>query len=135
MSIARSAWTRLEGPADGHRSYRVRDAGSYLAAHYHALKRNGRPEQWESTEEKIAYVNHGRWVIDCECGNGCLTGPEWDVACCFDCGCTHTAIRFPDTATAIEQLLIARPARANQNWRAPETEADLRRENAAHGLG
>ena len=79
-----------------------------------------------------AYVNHGRWVIDCDCGAGNSVHPDWKLACCLECGAIRTNIVFPAEIREIERTLASRKRQANRNWRPGETVATLKAENAAH---
>ena len=87
----------------------------------------------ERDETPVAYVNEGRWVIDCDCGNGCIAGPVgWDggnvsVAICFECGSVYRPA-FPLTRASIETVLLARPAVHQRNFMADPANAEK------HGL-
>ena len=93
-------------------------------------------------ERLVAYINEGRWIVDCvamtmqdvRCRNGCATAPAWGVACCFSCGAIYRDLTFPAGADAIVRTLARRPELATQNWRPEETLADLEAENMAHGV-
>lgn len=99
------------------------------------------------TEERItiAYLSHGRWVIDCPvCNLGWIVQIEtpfaiYDAnhkpfASCMKCGWKPTAVQFPAEYSEIQRLMSLRPKDINRNWRPPETIADLRIENAANGV-
>lgn len=86
-----------------------------------------------------AYVNEGRWVVDCPTCAGaqlaCLSDPRF---MCNECGNAEVGGRFRPvvlpvarTREALARILEPRPT-ANQHWRPGETLADLRRENRAH---
>ena len=85
-----------------------------------------------------AYVNHGRWLVDCPCGNGILVEPRADTAACLPvehgaCGKT-SPVRWPapQTVAAAAKLLEERPM-LNRNWHPDrETVAVLRAENKAN---
>ena len=81
-----------------------------------------------------AYVNHGRWLVDCVCGNGVpvdrVDGPA--EAVCFSCGAVWTGIVFPDERREIETLLTTRRWDTHQNWKPGETVDKLQRENDEH---
>jgi len=88
-----------------------------------------------------AYVSEGRWVADCGT-EGCTGGMEvsrvYGFALCAHCaggiqGGAWFTVAFPKDADEIEALLEVRPE-ANQNWLIGETIADLKRENAEHGM-
>ena len=95
------------------------------------------PEQGydeESTPLK-AYVNHGRWLVKCECG-GCEKVWEEGWVMCQSClnaayGHKYRKTIFPTSRKAIEAILVVRPL-SNRNWSPGETLAMLRRENEEH---
>lgn len=91
-----------------------------------------------------AYVNDGRWVVQCPTGDGGalvldLAEPYFICPECGnrgDDGSWHEVLFPPARAmAAIEAALLARPDRANRNWTYGETVRDLRSENALHGVG
>jgi len=93
----------------------------------------------------IAYLSHGRWVIDCpNCNLGYVVHIESPFAIfdakntpfsnCIKCGWKPTAVQFPAEYPEICRLTSLRPKEINRNWRPPETIFDLRIENAAHGV-
>ena len=86
----------------------------------------------ENDTPVVAYVNHGRLLIDCTCGNGVPTSPPASVteAVCFSCGTIWTNIVFPRDFATIIDVLRERPLAHTRNWRTPETISDLRAENA-----
>jgi hypothetical protein len=81
-----------------------------------------------------AYVNHGRWVADCDCGSGVACGPDSRDAVCFECGAVWR-VKFPrsDRIDAAVAILDGRRYAKQRNWRPDrgETLDDLRAENAA----
>ena len=83
-----------------------------------------------------AYMNWGRWVVDCPAGCG---GAELASSNrCASCG-EEYRVDFPPERQAIERLLALRPetkkgVASHRNWRPGETLADLRRENIEHGV-
>jgi len=81
---------------------------------------------------RFARVDHGRWIVDCECGAGLFVRRGWALACCIDCGAQYHDVRFPLEADEIERLLLARPKRENQSWWPSESVEELQRENAAY---
>lgn len=82
----------------------------------------------------VAYVNWGRWVIDCRCGSGAAVELRKREAYCFECGGIHRDVQLPpaDILTQIESVLERRTHLSAQNWSPTETVDDLRAENAAH---
>jgi hypothetical protein len=91
----------------------------------------------------VAYVNHGRWVVDCECGDAGVVDPAWPDRGFFCFGCyniIHTGlprrVTYPMDGVRylVEGLLLLRPDPATRNWSPAETVGDLTIENIAHGL-
>lgn len=81
-----------------------------------------------------AYINHGRWVVDCPRCNGGVKVSEQEAGC-PDCG-AELAVGWPDQADrdAAEEVLAVRPTE-NRNWYpATEDVDDLKAENLLHGL-
>lgn len=91
-----------------------------------------------------AYVNHGRWIVKCECGGAEKAWEEGVFMCqsCFNAGHGHKYRQavFPKDRQKIEALLALRPL-PNRNWNnlhdrirlgRDETAADLERENKEH---
>lgn len=68
-----------------------------------------------------AYVNEGRWVVDCpDCNNAQLACRTDHRFMCNECGNLAIGrlwrpVRWPAEVHRIEPLLAGRPAR-NQNW-------------------
>ncbi len=83
----------------------------------------------------LAYINHGRWLADCECKGAELVFDEGLLVClsCFNKahGYQPRRVAFPEERLAIEALLERRPLE-NQNWRPGESLAQLQAENDAH---
>jgi len=92
------------------------------------------------TREVAARVNEGRWIADCPfCGGAQFTSPDDRRFLCADCGNVEIGgkwmrVIWPAVPEAIEDVLVIRPTE-NRHWLPGETAADLRRENAQHGLG
>lgn len=85
-----------------------------------------------TTKKLDAYVNHDRWVADCECRAGVAVEPTLDVCVCLDCG-TLYRVRMPDDWKAGEQVLAHRDVE-NRNWTVGQTVQDLKAENLTHGV-
>lgn len=90
--------------------------------------------------ELAAYVNHGRWIV--ECPDGC----RWAVVASaqapfFFCGrCANAKnggawlrVVYPQDKATIEYQLLKRPREENRNWKPGERVSDLIRENAMAG--
>ena len=88
------------------------------------------------TDPIYAYINHGIWVLLCECMAGVYVHPEWPEARCMGCGAVYTNVQVPGIVerVMIEEALLKRPLSANRNWRTGETVADLEAENVLHGV-
>ena len=101
-----------------------------------ARKRWPRLRVHESLAPLAARVDHGRWVVDCECGAGNMTDPAWGAATCLACGAVHRCVTFPDGEMRlnVEHLLLARTETKTRNWRPGERELDLAIENVEHGV-
>jgi hypothetical protein len=105
------------------------------------LSRRG---QTDSTAQVTAEVNQGRWVGRCPfCPSAQVVTPDDPRFLCAGAdGCANAPVRgafvavvFPPASVQddVEAALMPRPTE-NRNWRRGETPADLREENAAHGL-
>lgn len=82
-----------------------------------------------------ARVDAGRWIVDCDCGAGNSTHPEWGIALCYGCGAVREKVKFPKEWKGVEKELLRRPETVTRNWLSGETVAALKRENAEHGVG
>jgi hypothetical protein len=121
--------------------HNVQTVAEYRARHAAFLgerrQRGARYAVHEVDTPIAARIDAGTWLIDCDCGAGNATDPEWGLACCFGCGAVHTRVEFPtpDTRSAIEALLIARPRTIDRAWRPGEAIVDLVQENLAIRAG
>ena len=109
---------KIGGPREAHgvsteAEYRARALG-----HSANMRRAGYPvpERLTEREERPdAYISCGRWVVDCDCGNGPSTSPELPVAICFDCLSVWYP-RFPSDWQAAETALLERPDPDSRHW-------------------
>ena len=82
-----------------------------------------------------AYVNHGRWIVECpSCSSAQVasrTDPRFFCSECLNgyAGQEFVAVVWPEDAEAIEAELEKRPQKTNQNWMTHETVSILRAEN------
>ena len=104
----------IHGPAEGHQHAGVTDVASYLEVHSRAMIKKEQ-NVFEVTDPIDAYINHGRWVVNCECNGGGLTSPTFKVSCCFDCGRRYTNVVFPNDAKEIEKELMKRREQHHRN--------------------
>lgn len=110
------------------------------------------PRLDETGIERVVHVSDGRWLVDCDCGNGCFAHPgdgttAWPraVAACTECGRVYVP-KFPSGWKTATDALLARPDVRTRHWFPDEGDAtkrgiakgertaDLERENRAHGL-
>lgn len=94
-------------------------------------------------ERAAAYVNHGRWMIDCPfgCGAAQEADPTWPLTLCPNCWNAAVdgrwvRVEWPDEQTAdeIERCLLVRPDEQTRNWYPHETVATLCEENVWYGV-
>ena len=81
----------------------------------------------------MAYLNHGRWVVDCpdpDCAGAELAR---EVFVCSNCKRT-TEVEWPDDKSLIDNATAVRSVPQTRNWRPGETLDDLNRENEMHGV-
>lgn len=93
--------------------------------------------EFEQRRAVLAYVNHGRWLVDCpDCANADHVDPDDPIYVCVACGNRGRYLRviFPGArgVDAIERLLGARPDETTRNWSPGETKMSLERENQAN---
>jgi hypothetical protein len=106
----------IQGPVDGHGHAGVKDLESYRTVHAHSMSKANK-DVFEVDEPRDAYINHSRWVVDCDCNGAGLTSLQWKVSCCFDCGRVFTNVMFPKDAKAIETELLKRREDTTRNWK------------------
>ena len=122
----------IQGPAEKLSHNGITDAKSYVESHARIMSQ--RQGKSSDVEGKVsAYVNQGRWVVNCLCNGGCLTSPEFKIACCFDCGRVFRNVVFPYDARRIEQELLKRKSLDNRNWNG-ETVESLEAETRSGGI-
>lgn len=88
-----------------------------------------------------ARIDQGRWLADCpHCNGSEAVEPDTPLFYCLNSWCSrptgnlYAPLRFPKERVAIERVLLDRPNPTTRNWRRGESLADLRAENAAHGV-
>ena len=93
----------------------------------------------ESADEPLAtYVNHGRWVVMCECGDAQLASADDPRFFCVSClnerqGGKWRPVTWPKNRRVIEQVLRERFTE-NANWLPGESVEQLRTENIENGV-
>lgn len=114
--------TRLGRPAEAH-GVDTPDAYRAFQAALIAENRRRRPMiAWRdpfvhAATDLVPFVSGGRWVVLCrDCRNAPLYDPDWQLACCPECGAIYQGIAPPADATAIEETLMARPDAATRHW-------------------
>jgi len=105
----------IQGPAENLSHNGVTDAKSYLDSHATVMEQSGK-KIVDVKGEILAYINQGRWVVNCDCNGGCLTSPKFGLACCFDCGRVFRNVGFPTNSGEIENELLKRKSLGNRNW-------------------
>lgn len=114
-------------------AHQVQDADAYRALALSAGRATGAFSGLQERGHEIveAFVNRGRWLMRCTCGNAPSAHPAWRLAICLECGSVWYPF-FPnqDMVTEVERLLLTRPI-DNRNWHPQETLAALRIENVA----
>ena len=130
-----------------HEDWQREALRGFLAPHWHKYQDGPLPAFSEVANTIAAYVNHGRWIAECpnRCGNAIVVSQAEPHFICFGCGSPENDgkwynVMLPSEWRAIEQELLKRPARvafeaSHRNWIPGETVADLRAENAEHGVG
>jgi hypothetical protein len=90
----------------------------------------------ESAEPKAAKINHGVWLLECDCGAGVAVDPSFSAGYCFGCGAIHTRVEWPapEDRLNIEHVILARPKTVNRNWDPDETLIDVLVTNVDHGV-
>ena len=82
-----------------------------------------------------AYVNHGRWVVDCDTpgctGASRVQPPVEQAVVCDNCHQPST-VTYPEYWLQIDTVLARRVVPQTRNWLPGETVDDLVSENARH---
>jgi hypothetical protein len=64
-----------------------------------------------------AVISGGCWKVVCDaCGNAPAYDPDWQLACCFECGAIYQNLPPPTDWDLAEQVLLSRAAMATRNW-------------------
>lgn len=125
-----------------HASYYDFVAGLYLQ------KGHGQVPAVSQAQGRIAArVNQGRWIVECPnagCGGALCVSSRAPYFLCYECGSPENGgqwynVHFPPQKTAIERLLLLRPAKNpweadSRNWYPSETVEELSSENRERGL-
>ncbi len=124
----------MQGPTPLDTPEQVREFWKGYAA---KMRETGRPYTLTRSRRKLhAYVSDGRWVADCECGDGVALWRENPDACCLGCGTVYSNIEWPDEIEEAERVLSARRSAGDRGWRPHEGETldDLKIENLTRGV-
>lgn len=145
-----TTWTpyaRIGRPLEAHN---VATPQAFLAAQTAAIAGNlaARPGMtWRPPFDAIAapqlggpFINGGRWGVWCPCQGLASYDPDWQLACCFNCGAIYR-LAPPEGWARAEALLMGREQMVNRHWLPyggfglpPESLEDLLRDNRARGL-
>lgn len=93
----------------------------------------------ETADEPLAAcINHGRWVVICECGDAQLASADDPRFFCVSClnerqGGKWRPVTWPEQRSDIEQVLRERFTE-HANWLPGETVEQLRAENVENGV-
>lgn len=97
------------------------------------------PEQVALQAPLPAFVNDGRWLVQCECRSAEFAHRSDHRFFCTGCrnadvGGAWRPVQWPQRADEIERLLQVRPERRAQNWIWGMDLAILERDNINHGV-
>lgn len=86
-----------------------------------------------------AFVNHGRWIAQCECGGAEVVDPKDPFFLCLNChndefGGRMRLVRFPADQRLVEAALLERKDPRTRNWRVGESIDRLRKETERREL-
>lgn len=116
--------------------HRAKSEADYRAQISEAMEKRRRSGFTDAVHEEmaplLARVDHGRWIVDCECGAGNSVHPEWSFAGCMACGAIHLVVIIPPDWKAIEAALNNRKRDMHRNWTPGETLEQLHEENRLH---
>lgn len=122
-----------------HESWQDISLKAFLTKAWIQARRRGRMPGFETATETLkAFVNHGRWIVQCPNGCGTAICPSTieRYFVCITCGTVAYHVEFPKVRdmVAIELVLEARARLETRNWNGTETIAELRAENRARGV-
>lgn len=98
------------------------------------------PERLEIRGEIQAFVNFGRWLVECpRCKFAVPASKRHPAFYCLRCGNRNNGgaalrVTFPKNTELIEYILTRRPEIETRNWKPGETAGDLQLENIQHGV-
>lgn len=93
-----------------------------------------------ATVHASAYVNHGRWLVDCPfgCGSAQYASRDDRRFWCTECDNSGTgewvAVDWPDDVASIDDALSVRSDRRTANWEPAETIDELKAQNVAAAI-
>lgn len=114
--------------------YGVRDHADLIRRQARAVAKHPGATIETDSAPRQARIDHGRWLLDCDCGSGVGCDPTWPDARCFGCGTVYPTVVYPASRARIEAALLKRVKVEVRNWALHETAADLEAENDARGL-
>jgi hypothetical protein len=100
----------------------------------------GVPTSMRADKPVKAFVNHGRWLVQCECASAALTSQTDKRFFCIECGNVIVAgawrpVQWPEDAEQIEWLLTQRANDLQQSWNTDMPVDELRHRNKLLGVG
>lgn len=97
-----------------------------------------RPSQIPPTRKLDAYINWGRWIVECStCATATLADSRFRFFACYNPQCgdfgVWKTVEFPENKAELEEELlkrdrIAQTAYVHRNWTPGQTVDDLKRE-------
>lgn len=108
--------------------------------HWPGHQTHGLPQELAPGPVLAAFVNHGRWIVQCPgCPLVSLASRQDHRFFCSECGNALDGgrwlpVRWPEDWETIEQVLGARLDRRTRNWSPGERIEELRAENVANGV-
>ena len=135
----------IKRPGDPAPTMLPAERAAELAIHGHWHRKDADafvPETTAAQPVLHAFVNDGRWLVQCPVCNGAQLASRGDPRFfCIDCLNEHAqrqwlSVAWPSTdqQAEIEGLLLKRPLTHTRSWKPDETTEKLRAENLAHGV-
>ena len=75
----------------------------------------------EGEDSKPVYLNHNRWLVNCDCGSGAGVDFALGLSRCFECGAVHINLVIPEDRSAIEHTMSKTKDITLRNWSPGDT--------------